>query len=316
MVSVPIIPKKLPAAAATFPNGSAPANLLRDPGDGRGALLVTPSYGLQALRIHAAQHGFDLRTTGRGRTLAQQIALLQQRYDRGYIAGRSDYNEWHGETWSLKPGMAMAATPGTSNHGWWCADDLAEQNDADPAADPLSPELLEYLVEWAPQFGWGWETPTEKWHVHWISGDVIPPLAKQVLTAAGIDFPGRPPTVEAPPMATLPASVRILDTRPGGGRVAAGSNTRVGVLTPPSWAGAAIVDIGIDQPNGPGFITAWSGVGDRPNTSVQDFEAWATASNLWHVPLSQAPDGGWGFSVYAHVATHLIVDLVGWDSVL
>lgn len=124
-------------------------------------------------------------------------------------------------------------------------------------------------------------------------------------------------TPEAPTMATLASSVRILDTRlNGGSRVAPGSSLRVGVLTPPAWAGAAIVDIGIAEPNGPGFITAWSGVGDRPNTSVQDFEAWSTRSNLWHVPLSKGADGGWGFSVYALVATHLIIDLVGWDSVV
>lgn len=121
-------------------------------------------------------------------------------------------------------------------------------------------------------------------------------------------------TTEVPPMATLARSVRIFDSRGaqnGGRKVAPGSVTRVGVLDPPAWASAAIVDIGVDQPAGRGFITAWDGRGDRPNTSVQDFEPGAARSNLWHVPL----DGN-GFSVYSHAETHLVVDLVGWDSVV
>lgn len=128
------------------------------------------------------------------------------------------------------------------------------------------------------------------------------------------------PPMEAPPMATLAKSVRILDTRGpqnAGTKVKAGSTTRVGVLRPPAdWARAAIVDIGVAETEAPGFVTAWSGEGDRPGTSVQDYPAGSTYSNLVHVPISGSDQTGWGFSIFSLAAAHLIVELVGWDSVL
>lgn len=118
--------------------------------------------------------------------------------------------------------------------------------------------------------------------------------------------------------------IRILDTRSNvtPGPLGAGTTRRVGVLPPSGgwaqhpWARAAVVDIGVSDPAQPGFITAWSGVGDRPGTSTQDFEAGAERSNLAVVPMTGDDANGWTFSVYSHVDTHLVIDLLGWAPVV
>lgn len=120
-------------------------------------------------------------------------------------------------------------------------------------------------------------------------------------------------------------SVRILDTRAsinGGEPVPAGGVRRVGVLPPTGgwaqhpWARAAVVDIGVADPAAAGFVTAWDGVSARPGTSSQDFEPGSERSNLWVVPLTGNDIDGWTFSVYCHVQTHLVIELLGWAPVV
>lgn len=119
-------------------------------------------------------------------------------------------------------------------------------------------------------------------------------------------------------------SIRILDTRANvsAGPIPAQGIRRVGVLPPTGgwvnhqWARAAVVDIGVDKPAAAGFLTAWDGVAERPGTSVQDFEAGSTRSNMWVVPMTGNDVDGWTFTLYAHVETHVIIDLIGWAPVV
>lgn len=119
-------------------------------------------------------------------------------------------------------------------------------------------------------------------------------------------------------MATLKGgSVRLLDTRLNGGKLAPREIRRVGVLPPPAdWARAVIVDIGVADTDAPGFIVAWDGQGDMPNTSAQDYPPGSTYSNTWHVPISGNDVDGWGFSIYSLAGAHIVVDLQGYDSVI
>ena len=64
---------------------------------------------------------------------------------------------------------ATAAVPGTSNHGWWCADDLAEIVDGRLVS--LRPSTVQWCYANLPDFGFHWETTAEQWHVHWTNGD-------------------------------------------------------------------------------------------------------------------------------------------------
>lgn len=108
-------------------------------------------------------------------------------------------------------------------------------------------------------------------------------------------------------------AIRIYDSRKAqhnGQKVGSGETVRVGTLTPPFGMGAAVVDIGVDAPEGPGFLSTTAG-----STSVQDYKPGDTKSNTWLAPVTQR-DGGWGFDLYVHATTHVVVELQGWAPVL
>lgn len=192
--TVPTTKVVLPSIVKGYENGDLPLEIMRN-FDGRGWLLEIVSYGMQALHI-AAWHdqidGFgpiDTETVGRYRSYVQQVAALTTRADRGYIAGRKWYRTWNGSIWSGKPGTAPVATPRFSNHGWAAADDVAEERTGDNVPDGMSDRQLRWMRDNAPDFGFGLESRVERWHWHWISGDVLPARAIAVLTYAGIAVP-------------------------------------------------------------------------------------------------------------------------------
>lgn len=134
-------------------------------------MVEEPARAMRALHAEALKYNIVLTTTGRGRTFDQQYALFFQRYSPTAIAGQST-KVYNGKTYWLKKGMAMAAVPGTSNHGFWCADDLAEIING--VVVSLRYSTVQWLFAIAPSFGFKWETTTENWHVTWQMGDVIP----------------------------------------------------------------------------------------------------------------------------------------------
>ncbi|MGL5818274.1 MAG: hypothetical protein ACRCYR_11965 [Phycicoccus sp.] len=63
----------------------------------------------------------------------------------------------------------------------------------------------------------------------------------------------------------------------------------------------------------PGYVTAWSGSGTRPNTSTVNYEAGVVAPNMAVVPTSLWPDGKVRLRLenFGSGSVHLIADLVG-----
>ena len=108
------------------------------------------------------------------RSFDQQLALLLQRYDKGYFPNRADYNTYQGVVYSLKPGMAQAATPGTSNHGLGRARDWAEMVNGDTIPDALTVRAKNWLATNAPKYGICFEVKSEDWHGTDYAGDDIP----------------------------------------------------------------------------------------------------------------------------------------------
>ena len=102
-------------------------------------------YKRQDLNFRAA-FGRDLCITDSYRTLAEQRHLA---YTKG----------------------GLAATPGTSNHGWGLAIDLC-------TAETRNSDVLTWLTENGPIFGWanpGWALPGgagphEAWHWEYLPG--------------------------------------------------------------------------------------------------------------------------------------------------
>lgn len=199
-------PVTLPANLVGVPNGKLSDDLLETIGPS-GRLHETAARSWRALRAAAADAGFNLTYTfgGTYRTYAQQEALFRSRYSpQGTFGG---CKAWDGQRWCLKGPYAMAAVPGTSNHGLGLAVDTAL--DLDPS-DGVGPDdavsimpAIPWLVANAERFGWSWEAQSEPWHLRYVTGDVIP--------QAVLDFERPPP----PPVPSSEVDVLILNRKPG-----------------------------------------------------------------------------------------------------
>lgn len=108
-----------------------------------GQLRRDAAAAWNALNVEARKRGVELRPTGSKssyRTLDQQHELY-----RMYLAGTGN----------------LAAKPGTSNHGWGLAVDLATQ------------EMRAVVDQIGAAFGWAkqWsDAPSEWWHIRWREG--------------------------------------------------------------------------------------------------------------------------------------------------
>lgn len=184
-------------------NGELSADIMRCPDLDRSStaqvwkMFAPVSWAMTAMQIAAKQAGHILDTTGRYRSLERQFSLFAERYKSGSEnndgCGSKVYN---GVTYYLQRSdkggcMAMAATPGTSNHGLGLADDLAEDPDQFDGTGVvfLGDPALTWLRDNAVDFGFGLETHKERWHWHWIGGDAIPQRAADTLRNAGLTIP-------------------------------------------------------------------------------------------------------------------------------
>jgi len=121
-----------PAAYLAFGNGRVPEEALAPIGDGH---RLEPAAATAFLRMQtdAARSGIELGVTDSYRTFDEQVVLADR---------KGLYREG-----------GLAATPGTSNHGWGLAVDL----DLDPAA-------LDWMRRNAWQYGFVEDVPREPWH--------------------------------------------------------------------------------------------------------------------------------------------------------
>lgn len=112
-------------------NGQLPSDMLASIGDGQTLGILAAAQWKKLVRYVEKKYGWTPRpspgATGY-RSLAQQIQLLKTNYDHTYRAGATISNGgmrlWDGKVWYKKPDKAVAATPGSSNHGWGNAVDV------------------------------------------------------------------------------------------------------------------------------------------------------------------------------------------------
>lgn len=112
------------------------------------------------------------------------------------------------------------------------------------------------------------------------------------------------------PFAGAPAAARVLDTRLAGGKFSAGEE-RVLDLSGATPIGTAVVlNLTADQPEGTGFLSAYSGDISFPNTSALNYStATPNIANTTTVVL------GAGNKIKircGEASTHVIVDVVGY----
>jgi len=143
---------------------------------GGGKLEKCAAEAWEEMVVAAKAEGITLKPTSAGDTLrsvAQQEAGFRSRYTKDVIAGAST-KHWNNETWYLKPGMAMLATPYDdpandkargSRHLYGIAVDVAN----------ASGKVLDWLLANEVKFGFSHEVlgdangkGAEPWHLRFV----------------------------------------------------------------------------------------------------------------------------------------------------
>lgn len=175
-MSYPVHTVTLPSDLVGASNGNLTTQLVSIEFAGRPTLKVHHGFARSWRAFHAAcliSTGVTLTAVSAGdayRTFTSQETLFYQRYTTTYIAGTST-KTYLGQTWYLKLGMAMAAVPGTSNHGWGLALDTAEWTGA--GVKGISSSVAwQWILANAGTFGFSWEAQSEPWHLRLYTGDV------------------------------------------------------------------------------------------------------------------------------------------------
>ncbi len=173
-----VIPVTFPRDLEGVQNGKLPASLLVEVGL-RGRLHQLAARAWFALCAEGKAKGWHLTYTFGGcyRTYEEQRALFVQRYQMEPIAGRPT-KVWEGVVWYQKPNTAMAAVPGTSNHGLGLAVDAALDLDLSDGVGPGDASSIVPAMSWfhdaALRYGFSFEAQSEPWHIRYVSGDRIP----------------------------------------------------------------------------------------------------------------------------------------------
>jgi LAS superfamily LD-carboxypeptidase LdcB len=195
---LPIAPLTMPSTLLGQANGKLEANLMKETTEVSGVLLeVTAARSFDALFAAAKAAGFNPRGWGGYRSYDRQLNLFLERYrecseTEYYLMPTEHRKYWadavtlgYGSPWWIKkkrPGggfPATAATPGTSNHGWGLAVDIAEQLDADSEYESISRGFVDWLVANASRFGISAELQSEPWHWRYVAGDSVPEATLQ-----------------------------------------------------------------------------------------------------------------------------------------
>ena len=170
---LPVKPLRKPACLRGQKNGELARGILKKCGIGNFLLAEPAARSCRALVAAAEKRGFQVRATGTYRTYKQQEALFLSRYTTTPLPGRPT-KRWNGVTYWQKPKTAMAAVPGTSNHGWGLAVDFAEERNGKPGVESVSPRFVKWLIKNAATYGFSAELQSEPWHWRYVAGDKTP----------------------------------------------------------------------------------------------------------------------------------------------
>lgn len=181
-MSYPVANVVLPSSLNGVANGQLDNSILVDAGMVSRPLARLHPHAARAFAAMKAEvaanfGGWELTCTSTAdcyRSLAIQISTFQSRYTTTNLPGRPT-KRWNGVTYWQKPGTAMAATPGTSNHGLGLAIDMAWYNgEGGVVGITARMDVFNWLLLNAWRFGFSWETQSEPWHVRYVAGDAIP----------------------------------------------------------------------------------------------------------------------------------------------
>lgn len=202
-------------------SGKLDPSLLVDIGPS-GRLHHDAARAFNALAFICISLGLPLTYTygGTYREYQSQVKLFLQRYTTTVLAGRPT-KRWQGKLYYQRPGTAMAAVPGTSNHGWGIAVDFAFDSDPSNGVGPNNAATITSHPQWvgfklaALACGWSWESTSEPWHLRLVTGSVPTQRVLDVEAfIAGNDTPEPPPAPEPPPEPPVPPEPTPAPTPP------------------------------------------------------------------------------------------------------
>ena len=200
-MALPVASVVRPSSLDNQPNGQLDPSLLVAL-HSRGTLHKNAARAWKALVAECGKNGLPLTFTygGMYRTYNEQVTLFKQRYVP-FVQYEANGNQtsrkwWNGAWWWKKRGVASAAVPSTSNHGWGLAIDTAFDTDPtdglgpDDAAGITRHPKWSWFVSIVPSYGFSWEDQSEPWHIRFVAGDVMP--AKVIQFEQGL-LPAFPP---------------------------------------------------------------------------------------------------------------------------
>lgn len=184
MTTYTVLPIIMPTDLAGQKNGELNPALLRDIKAPAGKLHHLAATAWNAMQLAAYFDGIELKHVGAYRPIKEQINLFNTRYSATKTPRKPEVTrKYQGKTWYLKPGMAPAGTPSTSNHGIGLAIDVAN----------CSGKRLEWLLgdgfmtSNALKYGFSWEVKdganAEAWHIRYIAGDTLPQAVLDAIAA-------------------------------------------------------------------------------------------------------------------------------------
>lgn len=126
-------PLEIPAELQAFGNGRIPADALTEIGVGNHRLYGPAARAFQQLLVDARAAGITIGVTDSYRSFDSQVDLARRKglYSQG----------------------GLAATPGTSNHGWGLSVDL-----------DLNPQAQAWMRQNGARYGFVEDVPREPWH--------------------------------------------------------------------------------------------------------------------------------------------------------
>lgn len=157
-----------------------------------GYLTPGAADAFEGLRSAGSRAGVNVTITSTAdayRLYAIQERIFTERYQTTYIEyakGRVDKRSWQGRDWFRRPGTAAAAVPGTSNHGWGLAVDIAN-------VGGFNSTFYRWLIETGPRFGFTNDeghSVGEAWH--WVYSPTVHASNGGNTTAPGTTTPTTP----------------------------------------------------------------------------------------------------------------------------
>ena len=195
----PVAKMVLPKEVEKVGNGKLTGKMMKKVKCG-GVMWNGAADAFNALYDAALAAGHKLRNIGDYRPFDGQLSMFMDRYNQKPTGRKPEITRtYQGKTWYLKKGKSPSGTPGTSNHGFGLAIDIAIDNKGKIKAIGGT-KAYDWMCENAPNYGFYLQgAPTkadgkanseyEAWHWQYCIGDKAAPALSGAAPAAPAPAP-------------------------------------------------------------------------------------------------------------------------------